>query len=118
VLVEDFDVETDTFFRRESVHVAADRIDLAGDGFGGTGLGTLKNHVLDEVRNAIPFRILIARAGLEPDANRYRADVLHLLGDDGQAIRQNLTANIASFFYHFFLVVKCRENIKSKNYEF
>jgi hypothetical protein len=26
--------------------------------------------------------------------------VLHLLGDDGEAMRQHLTANIANFFYH------------------
>src|ERR1700730_4162887 len=29
VLIEDFDIEADAFFRRESIHVAADRIDLA-----------------------------------------------------------------------------------------
>jgi hypothetical protein len=33
--------------------------------------------------------------------------VLHLLGDDGEPVRQHLTANIANFFYHvsirFFL---------------
>jgi hypothetical protein len=26
--------------------------------------------------------------------------VLHLLGDHGEAVRQNLAANVADFFYH------------------
>ena len=100
VLIENFDVEADAFLRREGIHVAADRIDLAGDGFGGAGLRALEYHVLDEVGDAIPFGIFVARAGLQPDADRDRADVGHLLGDDGQAVRQNLTTNVASFFYH------------------
>jgi hypothetical protein len=28
--------------------------------------------------------------------------VLHLLGDDGEAVRQHLAANIANFFDHDF----------------
>ena len=100
MLVENFDVEADAFLRREGVHIAADGIDLAGDGFGGARLRALEHHVLDEVRDAVPFGIFVARAGLEPDADRDRADVGHLLGDDGQAVRQNLTTNVAGFFYH------------------
>src|SRR4029077_20640624 len=37
VVIEDFDIEADAFLRRECIHIAADRIDLAGDVFGGTG---------------------------------------------------------------------------------
>src|SRR6266478_7679697 len=95
VLIEDFDVEADTFLRRESIHIAADRIDLAGDGFGGAGFRALEHHVFDEVGDAVPFRIFVARAGLQPDADRDGTDVGHLLGDDGQAVRQNLTTNVA-----------------------
>src|ERR1039457_2595858 len=100
MLVEDFDVEADAFLRRESVHVAADRVDLARDGFGGAGFRALEHHVFDEVGDAIPFRIFVARAGLEPDADRDGTDVGHLLGDDSQAVRQDLTTNAAGFFYH------------------
>ena len=104
MLVENFDVEADAFLRRECVHVAADRIDLAGDGFGGAGLGSLEDHVLDEVGDAVEFGIFVARAGLQPDADRDRANVGHLLGDNGQAVRQDLTTNAARFFYHEVLV--------------
>src|ERR1700732_352613 len=54
VLIEDFDVEADAFLRRESIHVAADRIDLAGDRFGGTGFRALEYHVADEMGDAVP----------------------------------------------------------------
>src|ERR1700674_1780093 len=49
VLIEDFDVEADAFLRGESIHIAADRINLAGDGLGGTGFRALEHHVFDEV---------------------------------------------------------------------
>jgi len=100
MLVENFNVEADALLGGEGVHVAADRIDLAGNGLGGARFRALENHVLDEVRNAVPFGIFVARAGLQPNADRDRTDVRHLLGNDGEAIRQNLTTNAASFFYH------------------
>src|SRR5882757_9906749 len=98
MLIENFDVETDTFFRGKSVHVAADGIDLAGDGFSGPVSGPFKYHVLDEMRDAVPFGIFVARAGFQPDTDRNRAEVRHLLGDDGQAVLQRAPMNIASFF--------------------
>jgi len=33
------------------------------------------------------------------------ADVLHLLGDDGEAVGQHLTTNIADFFYHDLVLI-------------
>jgi hypothetical protein len=62
--------------------------------------GAFEDHVLDEVRDAVRLRGLVARTGLKPNADRGRADVLHLLGDHGEAVRQHLAANIANFFYH------------------
>src|SRR5208283_5252122 len=100
VLIKNFNVKADAFLRRESIHIAADGIDLAGNRFGGACLRSLEHHVLDEVRNAVPFRIFVARTGLEPDADRDRAYVGHLLGYDREAIRQDLTTNAARFFYH------------------
>ena len=40
VFVEDFDVEADAFLGGESVHVAAERVDLAGDFLGGAVLAS------------------------------------------------------------------------------
>src|SRR5208282_1502492 len=69
VLIENFNIEADTFLRGERVHIAADGIDLAGDGFGGARLRSLEHHVLDEVGNAIEFRLFVARTRLKPDAD-------------------------------------------------
>ncbi len=98
MLVEHLDVKADTFFRGEGVHVAADGIDLAGDLLGGAVLGAFEDHVLDEMGDAVRLRRLVARTGLKPNADGSRADVLHLLGDHGEAVGQHLTANIANFF--------------------
>jgi hypothetical protein len=64
---------------------------------------TLEHHVLDEVGDAIPLRVFIARSALDPNPNRDRTDVLHLFGDDGQPVGQNLTMNVADFFDHSFV---------------
>jgi hypothetical protein len=50
--------------------------------------------------DAVRLRSLVARAGFEPNADGSRTDVLHLLGDDGEAVGQHLAANIANFFDH------------------
>src|SRR5262249_1768134 len=98
--IEDLDVEADAFLGGKGVHVAADRVDLASDGFGGTCLSPLEYHVLNEVGNPIPFGVFIPRAGLEPDADADRAKVGHLFGNNGQAVRQYAPMNVASFFNH------------------
>ena len=100
MLIEHLDVEADTFLGGEGVHVAADGVDLARDFLGGAVLRAFENHVLNEMGDAIPFGIFVAGTGLQPDTNRGGADVLHLLGDDGQAVGQFLTTNIAHFFGH------------------
>ena len=100
VFVEHFDVEADAFFGGEGVHVAADGVDLAGDLLGSAVLGAFEDHVLDEMGDAVRLRSFVARTGFEPNADGSRADVLHLLGDYGEAVGQHLTTNIADFFYH------------------
>ena len=105
IFVQHLDVEADALLGGEGVHVAADGIDLAGDLLGGAVLGALEDHVLDEVGDAVRLRSLVARAGLEPNTDGSRADVLHLLGDDGEAVRQHLTTNIANFFYHDLVLI-------------
>ena len=93
-------VEANGLFAGEGVEVAADGVHFAGNVLGRPGAGALEHHVFDEVGDAVPFRIFVARAGLQPDADGDGADVGHLLGDDGQAVRQNLTTNVAGLFYH------------------
>jgi len=100
MFVEHFDVETDAFLGSEGIHVAADGIHLPGNLFGRAMFGPLEDHMLDEMRDAIPVRIFIAGTRLQPYSDGGAADVLHLLGDDDQAMRQDLAANIANFLDH------------------
>src|SRR5215471_11488791 len=100
MLIQDLDVETDAFLGGKSVHIPTDGVDLAGDLLGGATLGAFEDHMLDEMGDAIPLGVLITGAGLEPHANGSRANVRHLLGDDGEAVGQHLTPDVARFLHH------------------
>src|SRR5438132_12261633 len=100
VFVENLNVQADASLCRERIHVAADGINLARDLFCCTIPSPFKNHVLNEMRNTIPLRILIARTGLNPYSDRRRPDMLHRLGDHSQPVRQDFPTNVSKFFNH------------------
>src|ERR1043166_3094263 len=95
MLVENFSVETNELFRSECVEIAADRINRARDVLGGPGLGTLEQHMLDEMRNAVLFRRLAAGSAADPDSHRNRTDMRHGLGNHTHAIRQHGPFNVS-----------------------
>lgn len=95
VLVEDFGIEADLFFRGECIEHAADRIHFAGDALGGAALRTLENHVLEKMSQAI-FRGGFATGTVaNPNADRDRADMLHGLGDDNESVRKDMAMDVA-----------------------
>ena len=100
VIIENFDVETDALLGRECIHVAADGIDLPRNALRGAMLRSLKDHVLDEMGNPIPLQIFVPRSGLDPNSHRDRANVLHLLGNKHEAVRQHFPMYIAGLFHH------------------
>ena len=69
MFVQHLDVEADGFFSRKRVHVAADRINLAGNLLGRAGGGALKHHVLGKMGYTVHLRGFVARSGLHPDTN-------------------------------------------------
>jgi hypothetical protein len=79
MLIQHFNVEADRFLAGKGVHIAADRVDLAGNVLRCPVARPLEHHVLDEVRDAVDPRVFVPRAGLHPDAHRHRANVIHLL---------------------------------------
>ena len=97
MFVEDFGVEANLLFRGESIEHAADRIHFTGDGFRGAALGAFENHVLDEMREAVFFRRFAARAVADPNADGDRTDVGHRLGDDHEAIAENVFLDVTRF---------------------
>jgi len=97
MFVEDLGVETNLLFRGERVEHAADGVHFARDGFGGAALGAFENHVLDEMREAVFFRHFTARAVANPNADRDGTDVGHGLGDDHEAIAENVLLDVTGF---------------------
>ena len=100
VLIEHLHVEADALLGGEGIHVAANRIDLAGNVLGGAVFGPFEDHVLDEMGDSIPLRVLVAGPGLDPYSDRDRANVLHLFGENGQPVRQNFPSDIVGVSNH------------------
>ena len=88
VLLQDLAVVGGLLARGVGVEVAADVLDLAGDGGGVALLGALEGHVLEEVGDAVLRRRLVAGAGGDVGAEGDGLDPRHGLGDDGQAVGQ------------------------------
>src|SRR6516164_5670006 len=88
MLIQNFCVETDQFLGRESIQVAADRIDRTRDVLGRAMGRALKQHMLDEVRNTVLLGHLPPRAGPDPDADRHRAHMRHGFGDHTDTITE------------------------------
>jgi hypothetical protein len=78
----------------EGIQVAANRVRRASNLLRAAILGSLKEHVLDKVRDAVILDALLARAGAQPDAHRDRADRRHGLGENRQPVGKNVFANI------------------------
>src|ERR1700685_592703 len=95
MLIQNLGVVTYHFLGSESVQAAADRIHRARDVFGRAILGALKEHVLDEVRDAVLFGSLAAGTGLDPDTHRHGADVGDFLTADTDPVFQVSCFDIA-----------------------
>ena len=86
VLLQHLGVIGGALARGVGVEVAADRLDLLGDGAGAAPLGALERHVLEEMRDAVDLGRLVAGADIDPEAERDRLDRVIAVGDDAQAV--------------------------------
>ena len=68
------------------IEFAADRLDLFRDGNGRAPCGALERHVLEEMRDAVLVRRFVACPGTNPDPERNRLDVRHVMRHDPQAV--------------------------------
>ena len=78
-----------TFARGVSVEMAADCFDLLGDGECAAPAGALEGHVLEKMRNPVDVGRLMARADIDPDAERDRVDGVDTVGRDPQSVGQS-----------------------------
>ena len=108
MLIENFGVEADLLFGGEGVQHAADGIHFSGDGFGGTALGALEDHVLDEMGKAVLLGDFAAGAVANPDANGDGAHVGHRLGDDNETVGEHVALDIANLRGHGGIVTQGR----------
>src|SRR5207247_7663496 len=76
--------------------LTAERVDLPRDGLGRAPPRALEDHVLDEVREALLARLLIARADIHPDPDRDRPHRGYPLGDHPHAVVQHLFSEHAA----------------------
>ena len=97
MVIEDFGVEADLFFRSERVEHTAYRIHFAGDGFGGAAFGSFEDHVLDEMGQAVFFGDFAAGAVADPHADRDGANMRHSLGDDDEAVAEDVLLDVTDF---------------------
>ena len=81
VVVGDAGVDDRVLARGGRVQLAAEPVEDLGDLECAEPARSLEEQVLDEVRDARLRRLLVARAGADPVADRGRADVVEPLGD-------------------------------------
>ncbi len=88
VLLQHLGVIGRALARGIGVEVAADRLDLLGDGAGAAPLGALERHVLEKMRDAVDLRRLVPGADIDPQPERDRVHRIDAVGDDAQPVRQ------------------------------
>ncbi len=66
------------------IEVAADGLDCLRELARVAALGALEGHVLEEMRDAVLVRLLVAAAGPDPHAKRGGFQMRHGVGDDCQ----------------------------------
>jgi hypothetical protein len=71
------------------VELAADRLDLLGDGLRAAPVGALEGHMLEKMRDAVLRRALAAAAGADPEAERYGLHIGPCMAHYGEAIPQS-----------------------------
>ena len=76
------------FDRGRGIEIAADRLDILGDLTRGPPRGALERHVLEQMRNAMLVRLLVAAAGADPDAERSGLQMRHRVSHDRETTGQ------------------------------
>src|SRR5579864_8086072 len=119
MLVEDARVETDHFFRSESIEHAAHAIHFASNVLGSPAAGALENHVLDKVRNAIEVGGFAAGAAANPNADGNGTNVRHRLGHNDETVGEDGLLDCTRFRIHhsFYSGMTASKNHAAMNEE-
>ena len=90
VFVEHLDVVAGALLGRERIQHSAHRIDGLRDVLGRARCGPFEQHVLDEMRDASALVVFMPGAACQPDAETDGPHVRHRLGEQAEAVRENL----------------------------
>src|ERR1043166_7392347 len=80
-----FRIKAGALLTGERIQITADALDGLGNLFGGALTGSLKEQVLDKVRDAVERGRLIASADSYPQSQAHASHVRHLGRGDSQA---------------------------------
>ena len=80
--------------RRISVEMAADGLDLGGDGEGVAPPRALEGHMFEQMGDAVERRRFAARAGVDPHPDGDRLEPRHMLAGDAQAVVESIDDDI------------------------
>ncbi len=120
VLIEDLGIEADLLFGGEGIEHAPDGVHFTGNVFGRASLRALEDHVFHEVGKAVLFGDFAAGTVADPNAYGDGTDVRHQLGDDHQAIGQNVLLDVARFASHKVILTQggcnCHASREKKNW--
>src|ERR1700730_467926 len=88
VLFEYFGIVGCALPRSVGIEMTADGFDLLGDRQGTAPFGSLECHMLEKMRDPIDLGGLVARANIDPNAERDRVDRIHAVGGHPQSVGQ------------------------------
>ncbi len=88
VIVEHAGVQKGRVLGGRRVELGAELVEQLGDRGGVVARSALEQQVLDEVRESALVGPLVSRAGIDPEADRDRADPVHVLRGDTEATRE------------------------------
>src|ERR1700730_7349974 len=100
MFIQHLGVEADLFLGGKSVEHPSNGIHLTRDRFGRAPFGTLKHHVLDKVSKTVFALGFAAGAVANPNSYGNGTDMGHRLGDDHEAMGQNVLFDVTHFRRH------------------
>ena len=89
MLIENARIVTGMLLACECIQVAADWFDALSNFFNVSLLGSLEDHMLDEVRYPVVCRNLISWTGLKPKTKRQRSYMRNFFRNDANTIGKN-----------------------------
>ena len=97
--------------RRIGIDIATHILDRLGNIQRRPSLGSLKRHVLEEMRDAVLLKPFMSPTGRHPHAQRRRRQTRHMFCDDAHAVCQTM-----KFYSHFARIFRIKPSISPRSF--